>query len=102
MVAVEAVDKSNTGVDTCAIGVQSKDVASASVAPQCDLSLTASEEFAAFWFAVRSLASSPIPTADVSFTLLIQRRQAHTLLLQRRQAHMLLVGRKLAFDVETT
>ncbi len=53
---VEDVDKSSAGANTCAIGVQSKGIATAAVPPQCDLSLTASEEFAAFWFAVRSIA----------------------------------------------
>jgi len=60
--SVEDVDESASGANTCAIGVQTKGIASATLPPQCDLSLTASEEFAAFWFAVRSV--EPVASAD--------------------------------------
>lgn len=52
----EDVDVSNTGANTCAIGIQSRSEATAAVPLQCDLTLTASEEFFAMWFAVRSIA----------------------------------------------
>jgi hypothetical protein len=58
---VEDIDESGTGGTSCSIGVQSKGIATAAVPPQCDLTLTASEEFAVGWFAVRSIAPTGAP-----------------------------------------
>lgn len=55
---VEDVDRSNTGNNTGSGGVQTKGIATAAVPPQCDLTLTADEQWATFWFAVRSIAPS--------------------------------------------
>lgn len=51
----EDVDESDSGAGSCSIGVQSRSETSKAVPPQCDLTLTASEEFRAYWFAVRSV-----------------------------------------------
>ena len=58
---LEDVDRSDTGPGTCSIGVQSKGIATAAVPPSCSLTLTAAEQFAAFWFAVRSISTSIPP-----------------------------------------
>lgn len=63
--AVEDVDGSNTGANTCSIGIQSKGIATAATPPQCDLTLTASEEFAVLWFAIRSIDPTPPPTRRI-------------------------------------
>lgn len=51
----EDVDESDASAGSTSIGVQSKGIATAAVPPQCDLTLTASEDGGAFWFAVRSI-----------------------------------------------
>ena len=65
------VDESDAAGGSCSIGVQFRGEAVAAVPPQCDLTLTASEEFAAFWFAVRSLSPTAVarpPFGGVSLT----------------------------------
>lgn len=50
---VEDVDQSG-GANGAGVGVQSRGQVSAGVPPQCDLTLTASDEWAALWFAIKS------------------------------------------------
>lgn len=64
----EDVDRSDTGANTCSIGVQSRGEATVATPPQCDLTLTATEEFAALWFAIRSIAP-PSVEVDNLFVL---------------------------------
>ena len=65
------VDESDAAGGSCSIGVQSRDEAAAAVPPQCDLTLTASEQFAAFWFAVRSISPTFVPRPPVGGVALI-------------------------------
>ena len=54
--SVEDVDESSVDTGNSSIGVQIKSIATAATPPVCDLTLTASNEFRAMWFAVLSPA----------------------------------------------
>ena len=57
---VENVGRSSSGANTCSAGVQSRGQVGASVPPQCDLTLTASEEWRSIWFAVRGTVTPAV------------------------------------------
>lgn len=55
----EDVDRASGGGGAASIGVQSRGESTIATPPQCDLTLTASDEFRAIWFAIRGAAAAP-------------------------------------------